>query len=108
MAKTITVEGIDKAIKLMKRYDKQVAKTIDTEAKKLVLNIISDAQRVAPVDTNNLRSMLTVQVRRGFYNAVSGANYSIYVDPKQPYFLVHGLKKVAKFITKVRGIIKGL
>ena len=108
MATTITVIGVDKAIKMMNRYDKRVAKVIDLEARKTVLNIVADAVRVAPVDTNFLRSNITVQVRPGSYDAVTKADYSIFVDPKQPFFTLQGLRKLAKFIPKVRSIIRGL
>jgi len=108
MANTIEILGIDKAIKLMNRYDKQVAKTIDTEAKKLVLNIVADAQRAAPVDTGFLRANIVTVVRRFSYDAVTMADYSIFVDRRKPFFTLQALKKIAKFTSKVRSIIKGL
>ncbi len=108
MAQSITITGLDKVNKGMRSYENRVAKIVDLEAKKLVLNIAADAQRGARVDTGFMRANIKTQVRKNTYSAVSNAEYSLRVDKRFPFFTKQGLKKLSKFIPKIRSIIRGL
>jgi len=109
MAKqSITITGLDKVNKGTNAYERSVNKIIETEAKKLVLNIVADGQRLAHVDTGFMRANIVVQVRKTIFAAVSRATYSLAVDKRFPFFTKQGLKKVSKFIPKIRSIIRGL
>lgn len=108
MAKSITITGLDKVNKGMRAYERRVNKVIDTEAKKLVLNIVADGQRLARVDTGFMRANIVTVVRKTMISAVSRATYSLAVDRRFPFFTKQGLKKVSKFIPKIRSIIRGL
>lgn len=108
MAKSITITGLDKVKKGMRAYERNVNKVIDNEAKKLILNIVADGQRLAHVDTGFMRANIVTQVRKTRFSAVSRAIYSLAVDKRFPFFTKQGLKKVSKFIPKIRSIIRGL
>lgn len=108
MGQSITITGLEKVNKGMVAYDRKVSKIIDLEAKKLVLNIVADGQRDARVDTGFMRANIKTQVRKNTYSAVSSAEYSLVVDKRFPFFTKQGLKKLSKFIPKIRAIIRGL
>lgn len=108
MAQSITITGLEKVNKGMRSYENRVAKVVDLEAKKLVLNIAADAQRGARVDTGFMRANIRTQVRKDTYSAISHAEYSLIVDKRFPFFTKQGLKKLSKFIPKIRSIIRGL
>lgn len=108
MGRTIRLKGLDKVYKNLDRYEGKTAKIIDTEAKKLIANIVADGQRVAPVDTGFLNANIRTEVRRDKYSAISHAKYSLPVDKRKPFFTLQALKKLSKYIQKVKSLIRGL
>lgn len=104
----ITVKGKEKVFNNLNKIVNKIESILDNEAKKLIVSIVADGQRGAPVDTGFLRANIKSVVRKDKYAAVSNANYSLPVDKRKPFFQLQANKKIGKFIAKLKSKLSRL
>lgn len=85
---------VQRALNKIERYSAEAQKRVKAQIQKSVYQIASDARKLAPVDTGNLRSSITgsSNVKAGFAGTVStNVDYAAFVEfgtrksPAQPF-----------------------
>lgn len=76
-----SIKGIDKTIKELRKYGKEVEKLIDDKTAEIALQIELDAKNIAPKDQGKLaQSIHVVKVKDSSYKIVAGVKYAPYVE----------------------------
>lgn len=76
-----SIKGIDKTIKELRKYGKEVEKLIDDKTAEAALQIELDAKNIAPKDQGKLaQSIHVVKVKDSSYKIVASVKYAPYVE----------------------------
>ena len=76
-----SIKGIDKTIKELRKYGKEVEKLIDDKTAEIAIQIELDAKNIAPKDQGKLaQSIHVVKVKDSSYKIVAGVKYAPYVE----------------------------
>lgn len=76
-----SIKGIDKTIKELRKYGKEVEKLIDDKTAEAALQIELDAKNIAPKDQGKLaQSIHVVKVKDSNYKIVASVKYAPYVE----------------------------
>ena len=76
-----SIKGIDKTIKELRKYGKEVEKLIDDKTAEIALQIELDAKNIAPKDQGKLaQSIHVVKVKDSSYKIVASVKYAPYVE----------------------------
>jgi len=76
----LEVKGLDGLIKKFNRLSNDSQKRVNSALQSWADNVASDAKRLVPVDTGNLKNSINPKYGNGFASVTASANYAAYVE----------------------------
>ena len=110
------IKGLDQWFRKTDNKSKELEESVKSLIAETAYKIESDAKKLTPVDTGNLRRSIKTDIKEDGLTAEIGTNveYAIYVEfgtskqPARPYLTPAYVKQKKKFNDGLRDIVKGI